>query len=76
MPAMIQLRNVPDELHRKLKSRAAAEGLSLSAYILRDAAELAERPSSAEWLQMARNLRPLKLKETPAETIRKMRDGR
>ena len=73
---MIQLRNVPDELHRKLKSRAAAEGLSLSAYILRDAAELAERPSSAEWLQMARNLRPLKLKETPAETIRKMRDGR
>ncbi|MDP9053667.1 MAG: toxin-antitoxin system HicB family antitoxin [Acidobacteriota bacterium] len=76
MPAMIQLRNVPDELHRKLKARAAAEGLSLSAYILRDAAELAERPSSAEWLQMARNLRPLKLKETPAETIRKMRDGR
>jgi plasmid stability protein len=73
---MIQLRNVPDELHRKLKARAAAEGLSLSAYILRDAAELAERPSSAEWLQMARNLRPLKLKETPAETIRKMRDGR
>ncbi len=76
MPAMIQLRNVPDELHRKLKARAAAEGLSLSAYILRDAAELAERPSSAEWLQMARGLRPLKLKETPAETIRKMRDGR
>jgi plasmid stability protein len=76
MPGMIQLRNVPDELHRKLKARAAAEGLSLSAYILRDAAELAERPSSAEWLQMARNLRPLKLKETPAETIRKMRDGR
>ena len=73
---MIQLRNVPDELHRKLKARAAAEGLSLSAYILRDAAELAERPSSAEWLQMARNLRPLKLTETPAETIRKMRNGR
>jgi len=34
MPKMIQLRNVPDDLHRKLKARAALTGMSLSDYPL------------------------------------------
>jgi plasmid stability protein len=36
MSKMIQIRNVPDELHRALKVRAAAEGMSLSDYIKRE----------------------------------------
>jgi plasmid stability protein len=73
---MIQLRNVPDELHRKLKARAAAEGMSLSAYILRDAARLAEQPSWDEFRRKLSKLRPIKTTESPAETIRAMRDSR
>src|SRR5215831_13474908 len=45
MPKMIQLRHVPDDLHRKLKARAALEGLSLSDYLLREVRRVAERPT-------------------------------
>lgn len=48
MSKMIQVRNVPDELHRTLKSRAAAAGLSLSDYIKRDLEASAARPTFEE----------------------------
>ena len=48
MPRMIQLRHVPDDLHRKLKARAALEGLSLSDYLLQEVRRVAERPTLAE----------------------------
>jgi plasmid stability protein len=76
MPVMIQLRNVPDELHRKLKARAAAEGMSLSAYLLRDAARLADQPTWDEFRKKLAKLRPLKTTESSAEAIRAIRDGR
>ena len=48
MSTMIQIRNVPDALHRKLKSRAALEGKSLSDYLLQAIDELAAKPSVAD----------------------------
>jgi plasmid stability protein len=48
MNTMIQIRNVPDALHRRLKSRAALAGMSLSDYLLREIREVAERPSIEE----------------------------
>lgn len=45
---MIQIRNVPEKLHRTLKARAAAEGMSLSDYIKRELEESAARPPFAE----------------------------
>ncbi|HEV3229593.1 MAG TPA: hypothetical protein VGY97_08975 [Solirubrobacteraceae bacterium] len=48
MSKMIQVRNVPDDVHRTLKARAAAAGLSLSDYIKRDLEEAAARPSLEE----------------------------
>jgi antitoxin FitA len=45
---MIQIRNVPDELHRRLKSRAALEGKSLSDYLLAEIREAADRPRVEE----------------------------
>ncbi|MGH7830430.1 MAG: hypothetical protein ACREP8_09660, partial [Candidatus Binatia bacterium] len=51
MSKMIQLRHVPDELHRKLKARAALEGLSLSDYLLREVERIAERPTLADLRQ-------------------------
>lgn len=48
MPKMIQLRNVPDALHRTLKARAALAGLSLSDYLFAEIRQVAERPTLGE----------------------------
>jgi antitoxin FitA len=48
MSKMIQIRNVPDALHRRLKARAALEGKSLSDYLLAEIREIAERPTVEE----------------------------
>jgi hypothetical protein len=48
MPAMIQIRNVPDSLHRRLKSHAALAGMSLSDYLLHQIREVAERSTIEE----------------------------
>ena len=42
---VIQIRNVPDDLHRSLKARAAREGRTLSDLILSDLPRLADNPS-------------------------------
>lgn len=55
---MIQIRNVPDDLHRKLKPRAASEGMSLSDYLLREAREAAEKPTLREWFDRLATLEP------------------
>jgi plasmid stability protein len=73
---MIQLRHVPEALHRKLKARAAQEGMSMSDYILRDVRRLAEQPTHEELRRRLSGLRPLNLPETPEQTIRAMRDRR
>jgi plasmid stability protein len=44
MTMMIQIRNVPDALHRELKSRAALAGMSLSDYLLGEIRQVVERP--------------------------------
>jgi plasmid stability protein len=56
---MIQIRNVPDELHRSLKERAAREGTTLSDLILRELPRLAQRPSPEELLERIRNREPV-----------------
>jgi antitoxin FitA len=48
MAKMIQVRNVPDSVHRTLKARAAVAGMSLSDYIKRDLEEAAARPTLEE----------------------------
>lgn len=55
MSKMIQIRNVPDDVHRTLKVRAAAEGLSLSDYIKRDLEELAKQATIEEIAARARS---------------------
>ena len=51
MSKMIQIRNVPDGLHRRLKARAALEGRSLSDYLLEELRRMAERPTLQELRQ-------------------------
>ncbi len=57
---MIQIRNVPDDLHRSLKERAAREGTTLSDLILRELPRLARRPSPEELLERIRNREPVR----------------
>lgn len=54
MSKMIQIRNVPDDVHRTLKVRAAAEGLSLSDYIKRDLEDLAKQATLEDVFASAR----------------------
>lgn len=76
MAKMIQLRHVPDELHRKLKARARLEGLSLSDYLIREIREIAERPSVAELRARMLGRAPVTIREAPAKAVRAERDAR
>ena len=58
MPKMIQIRNVPDDVHRTLKIRAATEGLSLSDYIKRDLEDLAKQATIEDVFANARSRGP------------------
>ena len=76
MSKMIQLRNVPDQLHRKLKARASLEGLSLSDYLLREIEQVAERPTVRELADRIAAREPVRYKISPAEMIREERSQR
>jgi plasmid stability protein len=76
MSKMIQIRNVPDALHRQLKSRAAEEGLSLSDYVMRELRRSVSYPNQAELVARIRARGELKVSISPAEAIRLEREGR
>jgi len=76
MSKMIQIRNVPDALHRKLKSRAALEGLTLSDLLLREMELVAERPTLKEMAERLATRTPVKYKVAPAELLREERSRR
>jgi len=73
---MIQVRNVPDELHRRLKSRAALAGMSLSDYLLCEIRRVAERPTLDELRARLERRSQVALSETPAQAVRTERDRR
>jgi antitoxin FitA len=72
--AHIQIRNVPPELHRKLKARAAEHGLTLSEYLLREAERTVEQPTIEELTRRIEARRLPKLKTHPADLIRADRE--
>lgn len=75
---MIQVRDVPDDLHRALKARAASEGVSLSELIRRELPRVAGRPSMAEFLAMLERRGPVEGLPTDfsaTREIRRIRDG-
>jgi hypothetical protein len=74
MSKMIQLRHVPDELHRKLKARAAMEGLSLSDYLLQEVERLAERPTITDLRRRLSQREPVSPSISPARAVRVERE--
>jgi plasmid stability protein len=75
MSVMIQIRNVPDDVHRTLKSRAALAGMSLSEYLLREIREVAERPTFEEALTRIRSREPVITSVDVVDVLRAARDG-
>jgi hypothetical protein len=76
MSVMVQIRNMPDEMHRVLKSRAAAQGMSLSDYLLQELRKGTEVPTIQEWLQRVRSRTPVTPDISSEEAVRAERDAR
>jgi hypothetical protein len=76
MSKMIQLRHVPDALHRQLKARAALSGLPLSDYLIREVRKIAEQPTPEEMRERLRQRESYRGKSTPTDLLRAERDKR
>ena len=74
MGTMVQIRNVPEPLHRQLKSRAALAGMSLSDYLLGEIRQVAERPTIEELRARLRSRPEATPSISPAEAVRAERD--
>lgn len=73
---MVQIRNVPADFHRRLKARAAMEGMSMSDYVMREVGKALDRPTRAEVLARLKAQPVRKLKPGAAAIIRAERDSR
>jgi len=73
---MVQIRNVPDELHRRLKARAALAGMSISEYLLQDIERSLERPTREELLERLRRRSRVEPAEPVAVAVAAEREGR
>ena len=76
MAKMVQIRNVPGEFHRRLKARAAMEGMSMSDYILREVGKALDRPMRQEVLERLRAQPVRRISRRAADVIRAERDAR
>ncbi len=76
MPKIINIRNVPDELHREAKARAARAGMSLSAYMLREVRRILEEAAAEDILEQLREQEPPVLSETSVDAVRAERESR
>lgn len=76
MGVMIQIRNVPDALHRELKSRAALAGMSLSDYLLSEIRQVAGRPTIEALRARLATRSEVTPRLSPADAIRAERDAR
>lgn len=76
MSTVVQVRNVPEVLHRRLKARAAMEGVSMSQYAMRAIERALERPSRRDLLAAIGRQPELVLETSPADLLRAERDAR
>lgn len=74
MSRILQIRNVPDDVHRRLESRAALAGMSTSEYVLREIEQSLSRPTREEVFARIAELPPIELDPPSAEVLRKERE--
>ena len=73
MSKMLWIRNVPDDLHRRLKARSALAGVSMSDYVLREIRKSLTRPTREEVFARMAELPPIELAPPVAEVLRDQR---
>lgn len=73
---MLQIRNVPDDVHRRLKARAAMEGRSMSELVLAELIRSLERPTRRELIERVQSRERAVVSQSPAEAVRAERDAR
>ena len=76
MGRLVQIRNVPEPVHRTLKARAAQSGSSLSEYLRTELARLAALPTPDEVRARLQQRAPVRVRERPETVIRLSREGR
>jgi antitoxin FitA len=76
MSKMIQIRHVPERLHRQLKARAAAQGLALSDYLRAEFERMASQLTPGEMRAALARMEPVATTESAADALRAERDGR
>lgn len=76
MSKMLQIRNVPEDVHRRLKSRAALAGTSMSDYVLRGIRQSLERPTREELFARIARLPPIDVDPSPSEVLQEAREKR
>jgi antitoxin FitA len=74
MGRMVQIKDVPDDVHRVLKARAALAGLTLTEYARRSLEEAARRPSREELVAELSAIEPVDTGETAADALARVRD--
>lgn len=73
MSKMLQVRNVPEDLHRTLKVRAAENGMTLSDYVLSELEGIAGKPTLAELAERISRQEPTDIGDLAVEIIREHR---
>ena len=73
---MVQIRNVPDDVHRRLKARAAMEGRSLSELVLSELTRSLERPTRRELIERVQARERAVVSQSPADAVRAERHDR
>ncbi|MDN5918643.1 MAG: hypothetical protein L0I76_26680 [Pseudonocardia sp.] len=73
---LLQIRNVPDDVHRRLKARAASEGQSLSELALAELRRSLERPTRRELVERVQRRDAAEVTESAVEALRAERDAR
>lgn len=73
---MIQIRHVPDALHRRLRTRAAMAGMTLSDYLRQELEQIAAQLTYEELRSRLADLPAAKVAEPPAAAVRAERDSR
>jgi hypothetical protein len=73
---MIQVRDVPDQVHSTLKARAARERMTLSDFTKRELERTTQRPTMQEWLEGTLQVKRISVKRSAAQVVRELRDTR
>lgn len=73
---MVQIRNVPESMHRQLKVRAAEEGVSLSEYLTQEIRRALARPTRRELLDRLASITREPVSPSAADILRRERDAR